>query len=327
MGPDLKLSKRNILAKEGKEWLILLLSLLLAFFAWVVHNLSSQYPVYLQYRIEAKSNLPGRVMKSISEDLIVIRANATGFYIIENRLFEEDPLLIEVDSEHLIPQGGSDDSFIVNIDDVKDELYAAIGNKVSVENITTNNVVFTFPKINSKKVPIVPKSSITYYEQYMMVGDIYFTPDSVTVYGEDEYLENINVVYSEIISIKSLKESTKGVQRLVVPKRVELSDDKIYYSIIVDRFVEESIIVPIQLIFPEAKGELIAIPSRVNVTYRQSFSYRKKYTEKDFSLVVSYSDFLNSIDSKVVPEMKKMPAEVYDIYIYPRFVECIFIEN
>ena len=43
--------------KDRKEWLMLLLSLLLAFIVWLIHSLSLQYSVFLEYNVELNSTL------------------------------------------------------------------------------------------------------------------------------------------------------------------------------------------------------------------------------------------------------------------------------
>lgn len=45
--------------KDGKEWMLLLLSILLAFIIWLLHSLSLQYSVFFEYNVELTSSLEG----------------------------------------------------------------------------------------------------------------------------------------------------------------------------------------------------------------------------------------------------------------------------
>ena len=72
--------------KDRKEWLMLLLSLLLAFIVWLIHSLSLQYSVFLEYNVELNSTLQGRARSSVSQDVLIVRGKSDGYYILKQRI-------------------------------------------------------------------------------------------------------------------------------------------------------------------------------------------------------------------------------------------------
>ena len=87
---------------EGRNWVILAVSLLLAFFMWSVMKLSRNYSSYIRYHVEVTSSIPGRTNSAISVDELVIGAKSKGFDILQNSRNSGNNLLhlASVDPRH-----------------------------------------------------------------------------------------------------------------------------------------------------------------------------------------------------------------------------------
>ncbi len=326
MLPKLKLGKFKKKTKEGSEWVIMLVSLFLAFFIWSMYNLSAEYSVYFHYKVDLATNLEGRVSSSRSEDLLMLRGKATGFYIIKHRYGNKNLVTMDIEDKHLHPLEGDDNKFYIVGREVREKIIEALSADVAVEYIATEFITFNLPKINHKKIPIVAKTSLYFKEQYIQKGPIRLRPDSVVIYGEDKYISTIDSLYTETISLNNVSSSAQGMIKPMRLRGVRTSQDQIYYSIEVDRYVEESISVPLKIInLPEGK-DLISIPSEVVLKYRISFSDKKQFAKEDFILCIDYNDYLNTIDSKVFPKAKSIPESVFSFSIEPRFVECVVLD-
>ena len=73
---DRVLSALNI---RGRDWVILILSLLLAFSVWLIHNLSLRYNAFLSVNVSAVSNLQGHSDVSAGDAEVTARCRATGY--------------------------------------------------------------------------------------------------------------------------------------------------------------------------------------------------------------------------------------------------------
>ena len=62
--------------KDGKEWLLLLLSLLLACVIWLLHSLSLQYSVFFVEHVVPDASLEGRSRSAVSEALLIVRGRS-----------------------------------------------------------------------------------------------------------------------------------------------------------------------------------------------------------------------------------------------------------
>ena len=173
--------------KDGKEWLLLLLSLLLAFVIWLLHSLSLQYSVFFEYNVVLNSSLEGRSRSAVSEDVLIVRGRSEGYYILRQRIGRRKTINVSAPATALVHEDG--DVFSVGCENIKSNIVEALGGNVDLEFIVSDSLDFTFPRITSKRVPVAPKTSIVFNGQYMPLGRIELRPDSVDIYGDARLLE------------------------------------------------------------------------------------------------------------------------------------------
>lgn len=310
--------------KDGKEWLLLLLSLLLAFIIWLLHSLSLEYSVFFEYNVQLTSSLEGRSRSSVSEDVLIVRGRSEGYYILRQRIGRRKTVRVTAPATVLVHK--ADDMFSVGCESIKSNVVEALGGNVNLEFIVTDSLDFAFPRMTSKRVPVAPRTSISFRGQYMPLGRIELRPDSVDIYGDARLLETVDSVMTETIFATEVDGPIQGLCSLVPVRRLEFSEDNIYYSMNVVRYIEESMEVPVQSSgVPEGK-DLIVLPSTVRLTFRRVFS-SAQYTPDDFGLVVRYQDFINTIDQELIPELISYPSGVVSWEISPRYVDCILLES
>lgn len=314
----------NRRVKDRKEGLLLLLSLLLAFIIWLLHSLSLQYSVFLEYNLEITSYLQERSRSSLSEDVLIIRGKSDGYYILKQRIGRRKTLRVQVPPESLKHKEG--DVFSVRCEEIKGNIVEALGSNVQLEFIVTESLDLSFPQMISRKVPVIPKSSITYDGQYMPVGNIELRPDSIEIYGDSGLLESIDYVWTETISRTGVNGPVQGMCGIVPVRRVEFSENTVYYSLNVVRYIEESISVPVTASgVPDGK-EMIVLPSEVTLTFRRVFS-GERFLPENFVLSVDYGNYISTIDSELVPELVSKPDGVISWEISPRYVDCVLLDG
>ena len=64
---------------NGRDWVVLLLALLLAFSIWMIHNLSLRYNDYMSVPVIARCNIPGHADVSSGKTEVTARCRTTGY--------------------------------------------------------------------------------------------------------------------------------------------------------------------------------------------------------------------------------------------------------
>ena len=240
---------------RGREWLLLVTSLVLAVLIWLFSNLSRPYSGVLTVPVAAECNLQGHSNVSANASMLSARCRADGYRVSANasmlsarcraegyRLLREEtrrsrhPVRVTIDRADLRHDSG--DRFFVTGNVMNGYLRPVFGDKVDVEDIITDTLFFTFPAENNKRVPVNFAGDFSYRSQYMASGPLKLTPDSVTVYGEQARLDLVDHVSTGQVQFDDVHESQHGVLRLRRIKGVRISNEEISYELPVSRYVE-----------------------------------------------------------------------------------------
>lgn len=305
---------------NGRDWVAMLLALLLAFSTWFIHRLSLQYTEYLTVKVSINSDIYGRF--NVSEDYaeVMARCRTSGYNVLKNRLRRDNVVEVQVDPS-LVRQY-YDDTYYITSDKLYEYAQDVFGEKVNVEMFVTDTLFFRFPEENHKRVPVVPMTSLTFKDQYVKRGDLVVSPDSVTLYGQPQRLDDIEFISTELIKETEVSTSLNGVVRLKEVSGVRMPQSEVRYSLRVVRFVEIIIDAPVTAVnVPEGKN-LIVYPSTVKVALKCELPYDPDAYE-DMIYYIDYNDFESSISGKCVVKADNQPLDVIDYEVTPFAVNCV----
>ena len=229
--------------------------------------------------------------------------------------------LASVDPRHFHKSPWGKDEFYLLPDDIRQSIQDALGSDITVESFATDTLYFNFPVQSNRKVPVQVHSAITYGEQFMPVGEMAIRPDSILIYGEEDVISHISAVAARTINGKDLKRSLNGVARLIPIDGVRFSEEEVFYTLEVVRFVENTIKVPVVIADAPSYANVAVIPQEVTLRYRQPFGSGLRFSAQDFAVGVKYDDVLHSDVVKV--QLEKAPQQVLNVDVEPKFVECI----
>ena len=307
----------------------LLLALVVTFFVWVVHTLSLEYTAPLQFSVRVSSEMVGYEASSVSNEPLLLRATATGYRLMRLRGVGRGNVTLDLalNPRQIEKADGSDTFFTVRVPEIKDKIIEALGDNVSVDFIETDSLTFFFRRQGYKKVPVVVSSSITYRSQYMPVRKLTLAPDSVLVYGGVAELDGVREVHTSTIYHRSVDKNIQGYVDLECPSGLlRLSQDKVLYTINVERYVEVKKPVEIRTKnLPEGKS-LILYPAKVDVTYRFPFDNGRSSCP-EIGLYVDYEDCAAAVGTKVIPQLMETDTMILSWEMNPRMVEFIISDE
>ena len=305
---------------NGRDWVVLLLALLLAFSIWIIHNLSLKYSDYVSVSVSAHCSIQGYSEISAGDSEVTARCRATGYKML--RLFIREGRSVDVTFRPSDMKHKTGDIFYMTAGDLKDYAHMIFGQDVTVEYFVTDTLFFRFPYENFKKVPVLPISAITYRNQYMADGHLEVSPDSILVYGEPMRIENVNAVYTRPVNYMDLAKDISGVVRLEKIKGVRFSVPEVRYDMSVRRFVEITRSVPVSVVnVPEGKNMLV-YPSVVDVSLKCSFPLVDD-PERGLRIEADYNDMQQSLGGRCVLKVASLSRGVIGYEIIPVSVSCI----
>ena len=311
---------RSHLNFNGRDTAIFLMSLLLAFSIWLIHNLSLYYNEVVSVPVRAVCNLEGHALMSSNDAVVQARLRLTGFDVLRSRrMAARKPLEVEFAQADMHFKGG--ELFYVTASDLNRYIQPVFGDNARLETMISDTVTFRFPLENSRKVPVVPVFSVSFKPQYTAVGEIRVTPDSVTVYGEPSHLDKVDRILTRPFTLSDLKATAHGRIRLEGNQALRLSENTVSYVLDVSRYVEIRAELPVEGRNIPAGRNLVIYPSTATVLFKCAFPVSVDPSDKT-PLYIDYADFANSLGGKCIPRAD-LPPGVLDYTVEPPVFDCI----
>ena len=305
---------------SGRDWVILALSLLLAFSVWMIHNLSLKYNANLSAKVIAVCSLDGHENMSTATAEVLARGRATGYNIIESYIKARRPVKVEFNPS--VMQRYDSERFFVTADKLVEYSHLIFGEEITVDHYISDTLFFRFPSVNHKKVPVVPVSILTYKGQYMAREPLEVTPDSVVVAGDPYLLESVKQVYTTPIRYLDISENISGVAGIEHINGVNIQAKEIYYSMDVVRYVEFVAEAHVDAINVPTDKSLMIFPSVVTFRMRCEFPLLDD-ADGHQNLYVDYNDFKTSIGGNCPVKVKNLPKGVLSYEVDPVSVRCV----
>ena len=305
---------------SGRDWVILTLSLLLAFSVWMIHNLSLKYNANLSAKVIAVCNLDGHENVSAASAEALARGRATGYNIIESYIKARRPVKVEFNPS--VMQRYDAERFFVTGDKLNEYSHLIFGEDVTIEHYISDTLFFRFPAVNHKKVPVVPVSLLTYKGQYMARGPLEVTPDSVVVAGDPYLLETVKQVYTTPIRHFDVSDNISGLAGIEPVKGVDIYAKEIYYSMDVTRYVEFVSEAHVEAVNVPAGKAMMIFPSVVTLRMRCEFPLMDD-AEGQQTVYVDYNDFKTSVGGSCPVRVKNLPKGILSYDVEPVSVRCV----
>lgn len=315
------------LRERGRDWIVILLSLLLASGIWLITNLSRDYVTVLAVHVVAETDLEGRAGVSADEAVIRARCRASGFRIREIRRADRNgPVHVRFQPSDFHPVESLEDSYAISASLLERHVTDIFGENVHLEGFVTEEAVFRFPPESFKKVPVVPVKDILFRDQYMEQSPLKVEPDSVTVYGEPLLLERITQVRTEPIRLEDVASSIQDVVPLYPIQGVRFSPAQVKYSLPVTRFVEMTADVPVRVVHVPEGVTVAAYPSQARVTLLSVFPILSDPLQT-LTLDVEYEDFARSVSGDCVLQVKSPMRGIISVKMEPEVVHCVEVQR
>ena len=297
------------------------MSLLLAFGIWLIHNLSLNYSETLSVPVIAECNIEGHSNISSNSSTVAARCRTSGFSILRGRhKAKKEAVHVRFNSSDMHQAEG--DMFYITSAELGNYVSDIFGEGVQLESFLSESFQFLFPVENHKKVPVQAVTVFTFKPQYMAMGPIHLKPDSVTVYAEPYHLETISKVFTKAIELNNLKSSAHGSVKLESIQGVRMSHQEVGYSLDVTRFVEIATEVAVTPRNVPAGVKLSIYPSTARVVYKCGFPLSHDPSDV-VSFHIDYTDFQKSIGGRCMAIPSKIPDGVIEYSIEPEVFDCV----
>lgn len=299
--------------------------LLLSFIFWYLNSLQKDVEYNIKYPVRY-INLPEE--RVLVEDLpakLDLYLKGPGYAIVKLKLAgNRSPVILDIStiSYRRVPGSRTLSYYIITtglIPKVRNQLRA----ECDITAIRPDTLFFTFDRIISKIVKIVPDVDVETERQYLLKGNIFAEPDTVTIIGPKSVLDTINSIRTRHKKLKGISQTITRVITLAPAKNYSISNRKTTITIPVEQFTEADVKVPVTILNCPDSIDVRIFPDVVTVKFMVSVSDYKKINEIPFKVIVDVSKSDLSTALKLPVEIANTPDFLNSIRVSPSEVDYL----
>lgn len=193
--------------------------------------------------------------------------------------------------------------------------------------LPSNGLQVALDLLATKKVAVKIKADVSYEEGYSPLDSFYVVPDSVVVSGPRSVVDTLSSVSTEAKAYTNVSQDIDDILKLVTSSEsnLKVAPESVEFSLSVAEFIEDSRVVPIEVINVPPDTQVQLFPSSVTISYVIDFDNYKKILTSDFKVVCDLSKA--SDDANLLrPELQKFPKTAKNVTMNTAQVEFIIIQ-
>ncbi len=307
---------------------IFLICILISSFIWFLIKMSKEYSYDFVYQIEYDKQEQDENIINASANTLVLQVNTQGFKLLRMYFREKErKLTIDLSSLDFEQKEGYKEAAVKSIDVFSQQIKDY---KLRPEdfNISTDVIYFRTNKMQRKKLPVHLNADINCEESFKIAEKLQLKPDSVYLYASKEVLNKTDFVETEFLKIKKLSKST----RLPISLQVKdgfLSTDKVLLEIVVDKYTEKTLQLPIEIRYDslglKMKSEIRIFPSEAELRLHVPVSKYQNMKMEALQAYILYNQQAAK-NERLKIQVDGIPENVELLRILPETVEFIILK-
>ena len=281
-------------------------SFVIAFVFWFFIKSEESYTVNVDIPLVARNLQEQKTYKEEVPESIFVTLKGSGRSFIWLRLFSN---FYSDDFKSVIDLSSITDEYNFQLDSYYKENPEKIVLPSSldlefVEVLSPRNIQIKLQRYMVKKVPIQSQILVSTEPGYIALEGV-FTPDSISIGGPEEAVNDIDFVYTEKDTLSNLVASLNGSWTIVNPNKLVSFDPKKVDGLINVQPISETIVtsIPVQLINKPADVNVFVNPATVSLTIVGGLEQIANIVPEDIDVIINF-DYWNSDKQFYSPSIK-----------------------
>ena len=299
-----------------RDILTFLLFVVLAALIWYGHAMQSvrntHVPVLIQY-----TGKPGAI--GLGEpglpDTVMIEVRDAGARL---NTYHRDPLRLTIDLRTYIH--GDKGTIHVPSDALRRSISDILQGTSRLIDTKPEEILCPYFTEQEKSVAVAFAGAISPATEYQIVSGPTLSQKRIKLYGEDRRLSKIDTVYTEVLDLRDLSDTTDIRAALVLPKGTRAETDSVNIVVVCERFTEKKFIVPLHVKNVPEGAHLRLFPKEVEVNVRVGMNH---FTEVQARDIYAYCTYTSDRTDKLDVELYYTNPYITNAWAYPGVVEFI----
>ena len=186
------------------------------------------------------------------------------------------------------------------------------------------NISLATSKLQKKELKVVFDGVITTSRSNLVADSVTFLPATVTAYGSQNQLSEIQSAVTEYTLINNLKATSQLRVKLMPVNGVKFVPGEVDIYIPVMEYTERTFEVPVTARNVPSNIDVKFFPSQVEVSFSVTLDEYRKIAPEDFEVELDYLEFYKNANGRVDLKLSKVPSTVRNVKLSPSSVEFLF---
>ena len=312
--------KAFLLSKRSREALVFSFFLVISAGFWLMLTLNDEYDMEVEFPLALENVDEGTVITSDLPDNILVTLHDKGTTLL-GYSFRLRRTALSVDfSAHTTDKDYA--HVIVPRSEVQRLLQPFIKPSSRIVDISPDTVDYYYSRGVMRRVPVAFRGSAQVVQNHYL-SRVSCDPDSVTVWGERDFLDSLTVVPTEITNFNNLESNSTRRVALTPMRGVKLEPAEVFVTAHVSTFVEKKVAVPIIGTNFPAGLTLRTFPAKATVSFHILADDYNDYDASNFVLTATYEELMQSPDSLLHLKLRSTPEGVSHVRISPESVQFL----
>lgn len=314
---------KNLNHKLDRRFMVFLFFVALSTIFWFLVRLEDEYETEISLPLKFVNLPENNVLVGELPDDLSLKIRSHGYKLLEFKV-SNALLPFVVDLNEVSLRIRSEDERIrfyllssLLIQDIEKHM----SSQISIIDVSPDSLYFDFAPRVWKKIPVQFNGKLNLMKQYM-IREVNMDPDSITVSGPGTIIDTLKFVSTENIYREELAQNIDEEVKLRKRKGLEYDVDEVNLEVVIEKFTEASIEIPIQNINVPDSLILRTFPNVVNVIYFVGLSDFDKVLPQLFDAYVDYEDVVSEKD-KLEVKLTRYPEYISSVRIVPGEVDYI----
>jgi hypothetical protein len=299
--------------------------LLLSFALWYLNSLGKDVDYAIKYPVEYENLPEGKVLTEDMPAKLELYLKGPGYSVLKLKLAgNHAPVVLDVSTINYrrVPGSRTLNYFIITsglIPELKNQLRA----DCEITSVKPDTLFFSFDRIITKKVRVVPDVEVITDRQYLVKGNIIVKPDTISISGPKRILDTISIIKTKHRKLKGVNETITKSFSLAASKEYRTSDKKVVLTIPVEQFTEAEIRVPVTVLNSPDSINIKIFPDAVTVKCLVAVSDYKKIEGIPFEVILDLSKVDLNSSEKIPVGFRNIPPFVSSLRVTPAKVDFL----
>ncbi len=312
--------------KSDRRVVVFVVCLFIATVLWFLNALSKDYSTEVSYPVKYLNAPKNQFLANKPPAKFELKVEGHGFTLLRHKLsLTFSPIVINLTS---ITQDLEHTAGVYNIN--SKNLIRKISNQVSSE-ITITEIQPEFfqlvlDSLRSKTVPVELDVHLDFKPQFNLRSPLVAVPKQVEITGPSNLLDTIFSVKSKARTFSKIDSDFENSVELIVPSGINVSPSNVLVKVLVEKFTEKELKIPIQIINKPDNADIKIFPSEIKVLFTIGLNEFDRIKPSDFEAFVDCDSIVSGAEYMQVT-LDKKPFSNEPIRFFPEKVEYLIETN